>query len=618
MSKRALLLSVAIFVAVAISAKVYIPLVKSVPPGTAGGGAARVGIRTLSYDILAYYENDTLYIEYPSDTVSKVVIIDEQTRQRVIDYTFNGDNSNVNVPIGSLSLYNTYYVYINVSDDWWAGYFNYLPFIQEQQITLTVGESYQLHVTPANAKVIWMGEPWILRTYNMVKGFRDHYIPQTLTEYPVSIVDDNGLVTALKTGNTVVFAESLDGSIREQCQITVCERTEQISKGVTHTSFQANCGRQGLSPVSECEWEDVKFSLSENGSFEAEGTFYGSGTKDNVIYYVKTDQCIFVYFDIDYSDSTEVFYPQPFKIQINDCTAHEYTVYFRNSTGAGNEQEKFIRYNITNGSSADDNSGQTGTDITDSFRDIVYPLNLDYVEVPNRMFIKKEPDVTKDYVISLLEEQFNGNYRIDSWTGDIICKVYVDDSLIDNAVAELIQNDSVVMARRIYVTRENYDRYLNSLNSILCLNLEYMELCIYNEISYGIKRGNDQLIMDSLANVFGLVNEPSIYDPEWMGKFIVPKTIDYNNLLEISRALYETGCFTSISPDFHMKILNGYNDNDYYIPNIVKNVHSNNNVIEITHYNLSGQKTNNPSGLTIVVTRYSDGTVRREKKLFLE
>ena len=67
-----------------------------------------------------------------------------------------------------------------------------------------------------------------------------------------------------------------------------------------------------------------------------------------------------------------------------------------------------------------------------------------------------------------------------------------------------------------------------------------------------------------------------------------------------------------------MKFFNGYNDNDYYIPNIVKNVHSNNNVIEITHYNLSGQKTNNPSGLTIVVTRYSDGTVRREKKLFLE
>lgn len=65
MSKRALFLSVALFMAVAMSAKVYIPLVKSVPPGTAGGGAARVSERILSYSLLAYYEVDTLYIQYP-------------------------------------------------------------------------------------------------------------------------------------------------------------------------------------------------------------------------------------------------------------------------------------------------------------------------------------------------------------------------------------------------------------------------------------------------------------------------------------------------------------------------------------------------------------------------
>lgn len=34
------------------------------------------------------------------------------------------------------------------------------------------------------------------------------------------------------------------------------------------------------------------------------------------------------------------------------------------------------------------------------------------------------------------------------------------------------------------------------------------------------------------------------------------------------------------------------------------------------YYNLSGVKTDKPEGLTIVVTRYSDGTVRAEKKLF--
>lgn len=34
------------------------------------------------------------------------------------------------------------------------------------------------------------------------------------------------------------------------------------------------------------------------------------------------------------------------------------------------------------------------------------------------------------------------------------------------------------------------------------------------------------------------------------------------------------------------------------------------------YYNLLGEKTNSPSGLTIVVTRYNDGSIRTEKKLF--
>lgn len=612
MSKRALFLTVALFMAVAMSAKVYIPLVKSVPPGTAGGGAARIGIRTFSYALTAYYENDTLYVEHPSDAVSNVVIIDEQTKQQVINYTFNGDSPNVKVPIGALSLYKTYFVYINSSDSWWAGYFDYLPFtqIQEQQINLTVGESYQLHVTPANAKVIWIGEPWTFKTSILQNPTRPH-LTYAKTDFPVAVIDDNGLVTALKTGNTVVFAESLDGSIREQCQITVCERVEHIDKHITYTFNQAGVSRHRLSPVSECEWEDVKFSLSKEGVFEVKGTFYGSGAQDNSLIHSKTNQCIFLFFHIDCSDSTEVLYPQPFKLQIDDCNAQEYTVYFRNSTGAGNEQENFIRYNITNGSSAGGDSEQTGTDITDGFRDKIYPLDLDYVEVPNRMFIKKEPDVTKDYVISLLEEQFKGNYRIDRWIDDIICKVSTDDSLIDNAVKELIQEDSVVMARRIYATRESYERYLNNphLN-----NLEGIELCIINEISYGIKRGYDQNDMDSLSVVFGLVNTPNYYTPEWMGMFSVPKTTDYNGLIEISRRLYEKGYFTWINPESYIQISDGYS---YPTDTSVKEISpGNTHVREMIYYNLAGQKTSNPSGLTIVVTRYSDGSVRTEKKLF--
>lgn len=52
-------------------------------------------------------------------------------------------------------------------------------------------------------------------------------------------------------------------------------------------------------------------------------------------------------------------------------------------------------------------------------------------------------------------------------------------------------------------------------------------------------------------------------------------------------------------------------------PEVVTSVSSNRAEVEQTaYYNLLGEKTDTPSGLTIVVTRYSDGSVRTEKKLF--
>jgi hypothetical protein len=52
-------------------------------------------------------------------------------------------------------------------------------------------------------------------------------------------------------------------------------------------------------------------------------------------------------------------------------------------------------------------------------------------------------------------------------------------------------------------------------------------------------------------------------------------------------------------------------------PEVVTSVSSNRAGVEQTaYYNLLGEKTDAPSGLTIVVTRYNDGSIRTEKKLF--
>ena len=233
----------------------------------------------------------------------------------------------------------------------------------------------------------------------------------------------------------------------------------------------------------------------------------------------------------------------------------------------------------------------------------IYPLYLDYVVIPDRFFVKKSTGVTQDYLISLLEDEFNGNYQIEGWIGDDICKVIVDDSLIDLAVTKLLNNDSILVARRIYADRGSYEHYLNGAH----IKLDEIEMCIFSEIAYGIRNGYSQNQMDSIADVYGLVNTPNPYNSKNEGMFGLSKTTD---IFEMSRTLYEIGCFTYIQPNMYMQVV-------LLNPTLAEEKEKQPvQVLETKYYNITGQTTDSPSGLILVVTRYSDGTVSTEKKLF--
>lgn len=194
--------------------------------------------------------------------------------------------------------------------------------LEEQEITLKMGESRQLHVNPDGTTVRWM-ESW------------------NLADNPYAIVDEKGLVTALRKTNAAYYvqAESLDGSISKQCKVTV------LDEGGLRKDIKA------FEPADESEWTDVSFSLSNDGVFTAEGTFYGSGAKTNYLNYIATDQCVFLWFDINYEDSTKSFYPQPFSIEIGDCNAQEYTIYLNNKSKVVGTQQAFAQYTILRGTS---------------------------------------------------------------------------------------------------------------------------------------------------------------------------------------------------------------------------------------------------------------------------
>ena len=215
--------------------------------------------------------------------------------------------------------------------------------LEEQEITLRVGESRQLHVNPADAKVRWM-ESW---------GLHDN---------PVSIVDANGLVTALKAGTSLAHVESMDASINYYCRITV----------VDEGSVRSDSKR--FNPAQETEWKDVQFSLTFDGKLTAEGTFGGSGAQPNYLNYIVTDQCVFLWFDINYEDSTKMFYSQPFTLELNGCNAQEYNIYLNNRVQTVGSQSGFVMYSISRGSSIGGTTGVRSA-ILGKDDDLIYNLN---------------------------------------------------------------------------------------------------------------------------------------------------------------------------------------------------------------------------------------------------
>lgn len=190
--------------------------------------------------------------------------------------------------------------------------------IVEQDITLKIGESHQFHVNPADADVRWLQS--IGPFYNNI----------------VLFVDEKGFATALRNGTSTVAIESVaDANIRSQCSVTV------IDEG----SIQQD--KKEFTPVSEVDESEISFSLSADGLFTAEGTFWGSGAQTNYLNYIVTDQCIFLSFEINHEDSTMMFYPQPFKLEVEGCNAQEYTIYLNHRVHIVQSQDQFVKYIVT-------------------------------------------------------------------------------------------------------------------------------------------------------------------------------------------------------------------------------------------------------------------------------
>lgn len=230
-----------------------------------------------------------------------------------------------------------------------------------------------------------------------------------------------------------------------------------------------------------------------------------------------------------------------------------------------------------------------------------------YRVIPNCFFIQKDSAVSQDYIISLLKELTDSEMDI-SWKtfskkrNNIFCRVIVDDSLIDGLIEKLVIDDAVLVARRIYGPTNNSEPQLSENEEGLSNSLPHrLENWFFNEIICFPSAPIDSIVIDSISKSLELTY---IVD-NGVINFTASKTADIFN---ISNKLFDSGKFLLVFPS---RIEPYFTYDDSTITMSVGAI-----VTETSFYDMWGNKTDKPSGPTIVVTKKSDGTVHSEKKFF--
>ena len=222
-----------------------------------------------------------------------------------------------------------------------------------------------------------------------------------------------------------------------------------------------------------------------------------------------------------------------------------------------------------------------------------------YYKLPGHFMITKDRETDKAQIEAIINRYLTDPYY--EWVADDRCQVETDESLIDEAIARIRSKEAVNSANRSYLMQSDYE-------STLLNGTDYPSTFNFNqEIILMFKDGVLESVKDSLSNAFNIssINDNIIYT-----SWTAPKTAD---IFKICNSLSESGYVKYAEPNW----ISGFK-------NIFWSSGSGTNGIEKTevsktsefYYDLLGRRMDSPAGFTIVVTRYSDGTVRTEKRLY--
>ena len=225
-----------------------------------------------------------------------------------------------------------------------------------------------------------------------------------------------------------------------------------------------------------------------------------------------------------------------------------------------------------------------------------------WYDVADRLMVIKTSATTKTDMESVIRKYIEESEIL--WDNDSTCTVVTNPANVDAAFTSLLQEESVSRVSRMYFNISTYEFDLSQgLRDPECFGLN-------GQVTFAFKEGisdseKSQIINDYNLNVL-IQRTYGTYYAE------VPKADDP---LSVSKSIYETG-LVDFSEPCTMAEVRGARFWESYRTTAVKAIANEAQETSVQYFDLLGHKVAAPSGLTIEVKRYSDGTVRTEKKLF--
>ena len=219
-----------------------------------------------------------------------------------------------------------------------------------------------------------------------------------------------------------------------------------------------------------------------------------------------------------------------------------------------------------------------------------------------QFMITKDRETGKAEIEALINKYLTNPYY--EWLADDRCQVDTEESLVDEAIARIRNEREVASANHSYLMLSDYE-------SALLNGTGYPNVFNYDQnITAAFKSGVSESVKDSLKNALNLTIVSEFLWTSWLA----PKTAD---VLKICNSIYESGYVEWVLLNWVSGYKINFNSSGSGTTGIKRHeAPMAGEIVSESYYDLLGRRMDTPSGLTIVVTRFSDGSTKTEKLLF--